>query len=110
MSQTIRSPGEGVLPAGSDLPERWPQDQTSVTAPKPLREEAWWRYGRELTRRLEHARSVMRWGKLRQALINLAVFGLPENIFAADLPSLQQIVPDRVTSRTRDQNLVAKRL
>ena len=34
-SQTIRSPGCGVVPAGIALPARWPQAHTSSTRPKP---------------------------------------------------------------------------
>jgi hypothetical protein len=43
----------------------------------PLRVEAWWRYGRELTRRHEHARRVIRWGKFKDVLFSVAILGVP---------------------------------
>jgi hypothetical protein len=42
-----------------------------------LREEAWWRYGDELTRRRERARKVVTRGKWIDAAIWLAITGIP---------------------------------
>jgi hypothetical protein len=40
-------------------------------------EESWWRYGRELSRRRERARRTAQRGKIVDALVAMAVIGLP---------------------------------
>ena len=42
-----------------------------------LREEAWWRYGRELARRHARAAGVIRRGKLLEALWHMLILGVP---------------------------------
>ncbi|MGH7553317.1 MAG: hypothetical protein ACREMQ_09880, partial [Longimicrobiales bacterium] len=42
-----------------------------------LREEAWWRYGKELRRRTLESRRIAKRGKLKEALVSLAVVGVP---------------------------------
>jgi hypothetical protein len=42
-----------------------------------LREEAWWRYGKELRRRTLESRRIAKRGKVKEALVSLAVIGIP---------------------------------
>jgi hypothetical protein len=42
-----------------------------------LREESWWRYGREFSARRRSAKRAVRKGKVRDALFTLAVTGIP---------------------------------
>jgi hypothetical protein len=42
-----------------------------------LREEAWWRYGKELRRRTLESRRIAKRGKIKEALVSLAVIGVP---------------------------------